>query len=131
MKDYRDTFSYNFVDFDDLTPTEKETFRLSQKIIDFLQRNNFKSKVEIKISETISINSDGTTTLGEYEENKNQIIILRKVLQNKTEFCGTLLHEFAHSQNGYSDNTRDFEEDLTNMLGSLFIDFVKSETNHQ
>lgn len=129
MKDYQDLYSYNFVDFEDLTPMEKETFGLSRKIIDFLQRNNFRSKTKIKISETISIKSDGTITLGEYKEDENEIIILRKVLRNKTEFCGVLLHEFADSQNGYLDNTRDFEDDLTNMLGSLFIDFVKSERN--
>lgn len=54
MKDYQDLYSYNFVDFEDLTPMEKETFGLSRKIIDFLQRNNFRSKTKIKISETIS-----------------------------------------------------------------------------
>lgn len=131
VNDYNNTFSYDFVNVGGLTSIERETFELSRKIVNFLKRNDFKFTANIKISETIRIGLDDPFTKGVYSSSRNEIIILRKVLQDKTEFCRVLLHEFAHSQNDHSDNTRDFERDLTNMLGSLFVDFVKSETNHQ
>ena len=53
----------------------------------------------------------------------------RSVLSNSTDFCGVLLHEFAHYQHGFADNTRDFENDLTNMLGHIFMEKIRAQAS--
>lgn len=89
-------------------------------IIIFLKENGFRFNIDIKISETIRMCADGSCTLGVYDSKEKAIIIKRSVLSDKANFCGTLLHEFAHFQHNYSDNTRNFENDLTDMLGKCF-----------
>jgi hypothetical protein len=44
---------------------------------------------------------------------------LRSQLKSLRRFAGTLLHEIAHARSGYDDVTRDFENELTNMLGDV------------
>ncbi len=58
--------------------------------------------------------------LGCYDISENVIIIKRSVLKNEVEFCGVLIHEFAHYTSVFSVNTREFENVLTNMLGQVF-----------
>lgn len=58
---------------------------------------------------------NGLNAEGVYEGNR--IIIKRSVLNNITRFLGVLVHEFAHYNSGASDNTRAFENVLTDMLG--------------
>ncbi len=120
FKEYIESFSYHFVPYENLTPTEKQTFNVSREIVGFLKEHQYKYDIEIKISETIRVGADGTVTLGVYDPSENAVIIKRTVLSDLTEFCGVLLHEFAHFQHGYHDNTRDFENELTTMLGHLF-----------
>ena len=128
FKEYTKTFSYKFVRTQTLTSYEKQTFELSKEIVTFLKNNGFRYNMDIKISETIRVGFDGTSTLGVYDSSENAIIIKRSVLSNPTEFCGVLLHEFAHYQHGYDDNTRNFENDLTNMLGYAFMENIKSKS---
>lgn len=129
FKEYDESFSYKFVLIENLTATEKQTFELSKEIIAFLKKHGFKYNIDIKISETIRVGLDGIATRGVYDSSENAIIIRRNVLSNPIDFCGVLLHEFAHYQHGYEDNTRDFENDLTNMLGHTFMGNIKSEPN--
>lgn len=118
--EYNESFVYNFIPINDLTVHEKSTFNISNKIITFLKENGFRFNIDIKISETIRMCADGSRTLGVYDSKEKAIIIKRSILADPAEFCGTLLHEFAHFQHGFSDNTRDFENDLTDMLGKCF-----------
>lgn len=63
-----------------------------------------------------------------YDAGENAIIIKRNVLKSKEEFAGVLMHEFAHYMSGYTDNTRDFENVLTEMLGFIYSELsIKRE----
>lgn len=121
FKEYTVSFAYKYISIENLSIVEKQTFELSKKIILFLKEYKYKYDIPIKISEKIRIGVDGIETIGVYDSSENAIIIKRSVLENPSTFCGVLLHEFAHFQHGYSDNTREFENDLTNMLGCLFM----------
>ena len=46
------------------------------------------------------------------------IIIKRSQLESLDLFASTLLHEAAHASSGATDATRDFENELTEYLGS-------------
>ena len=113
-KDYNKSFQYKFVSYDSLTENEKKVFDLKDEIIQFL-KNSFSCCEDILISETIRISLDGSDTKGVHENDR--IIIKRSVLSDPIDFCGVLAHELCHHQHGYEDNTRDFENDLTDMLG--------------
>jgi hypothetical protein len=49
----------------------------------------------------------------------SSVIILRSELKSFPSFAGTLLHEIGHAKSGYDDVTRDFENELTDMLGKV------------
>lgn len=89
-------------------------FNLKGLVIEFIKLH-YKVCTDIVISETIRVNELGTSTNGVYDGGK--IIIKRSVLLNPVLFCEVLAHELCHHQHGYFDNTRDFENDLSSMLG--------------
>ena len=126
---YDKSFSYQFVPLTSLTPEEQKTFKLSDSIVSFLRQHQFKHNIEIKVSETIRVGIDGALTLGVYDSEENAIIIKRSILNNPTVFCSALLHEFAHYQHGYLDNTRAFENDLTEFIGHLFMSILEVHNN--
>ena len=112
--DYAESFKYEFVDYNDLSDVEKQVFNLKGLVIEFI-KSHYKVCTDIVISETIRVNELGTSTNGVYDGGK--IIIKRSVLSNPVLFCEVLAHELCHHQHGYFDNTRDFENDLSSMLG--------------
>jgi hypothetical protein len=58
---------------------------------------------------------------GLWEEDSGRIIVHRRILRSLDKFAGTLLHELAHASSGYDDVSRDFESELTDLLGTLAV----------
>ena len=123
---YINSFQYEFIPDSELTPREKQTFGLRSQILGCL--SEFKHPAAIKISETIRPTTYGDDAEGVWDPAENAIIIKRSVLQNEEEFCAVLAHELGHYQHDYEDNTRDFEEDLTTMLGHVLWQLIKSNS---
>lgn len=120
-KEWNDGFSYQFVDSTDLTSAEQEVFVLAAAIFTLggsrLARN---AKVrEIAISESMRLSDDGDQVLGVFDEDDRRVIIRRDQLATRTQFAGTLLHELAHAQSGEPDNSLEFEDALTILLGRV------------
>lgn len=128
-KEYSDTFNYKFVSYESLTPAENKVFNLKENIISFLKRHNYKYGAQIKISETIKVDKYGMMTNGICIYGQNTIVVKRSVLKDESEYLGVLLHEFAHYQHRYPDNSRDFENELTKMLGYALFDNIEGMTN--
>ncbi len=128
-KEYSDTFNYKFVSYESLTPAENKVFNLKENIISFLKRHNYKYGAQIKISETIKVDKYGMMTNGICIYEQNTIVVKRSVLKDESEYLGVLLHEFAHYQHRYPDNSRDFENELTKMLGYALFDNIEGMTN--
>ncbi len=122
MPDYRSSFQYSFVNVSNLSNEEKRVFALTEDIKQLLKSKGYKVDIPILISNKIRIDSFGEETNGVYEPQEHRIIIKRKALCNETKFCGVLAHELCHYQHGHEDNTREFENDLTDALGNV-IDF--------
>ena len=119
---YADSFEYKFVEYNSLSDAEKRIFSLKDLIIKFVGLQ-YKICTDIVVSETIRVNELGTSTYGAYDGSK--IIIKRCVLSNPVLFCEVLAHELCHHQHGYFDNTRDFENDLSSMLGYTMYHCIK------
>ena len=75
---------------------------------------------QVKISKTMRKNlSSFVEATGVWEESTRTIIIKRDQLKNIEKYCGTLLHEVAHAQSGADDVTREFESQLSKLLGVI------------
>lgn len=119
--DYYDSFQYKYVNYQDLSPAEQNVFDLRNQITDYL-RPAYKVCSNIIVSENIRVGILGSSTEGVHEG--NTIIIKRSVLSDAKKFCGVLAHELCHHQHGYEDNTRKFENDLTDMLGYSIYNII-------
>lgn len=113
--DYKSSFQYQFIEYENLKLCEKKVFDTKEFVINLLKKYKYKCNALIRISETIQVDSYGIETLGLCLG--NTIIIKRKVLSSTRLFLGVLIHEFAHYHSGYPDNSREFENVLTDMLG--------------
>ena len=121
------SFQFNFVAYSLLSQPERGVFDQWRVIADLV--GGLPNKVrEVKISETMR--PDFLTTneaIGLWDPNSSSIVIKRTQLRTISDFAGTLLHEIAHARSGYGDLTRDFESELTKMLGMLAALYVNSK----
>lgn len=118
IKDYNESFEYEFIPFNKLTLQEKKVFNITQDILELMNAKEFKGKIEI--SETINTNVLGEITLGLYSYAMDKIIIRRSTLTSIETYAGVLIHELIHATKHYDDLTRTFEMELTNIIGVLY-----------
>ena len=116
-KEYNESFEFKFVSPKDFTPQEKAVFENTSDIFKLV---GGKPKVvkDVKISETMR-KAQGTFVEAEglWEPSSQSIIIKRSVLKMREQYAGTLLHEVAHATTSAPDVDRDFETELTRLLG--------------
>lgn len=122
--EYETGYQYSYVDIHSLSASERAIFHTKGCVIDFLNRYNYCTNIPVRISETIRVDKRGETYNGVYDESEGAIIIRRSVLRSKEEFLGVLTHEFIHYAKGHEDLTREFENDLTEVIGKLFAEVV-------
>ena len=117
--EWEESFEFKFVKTDRLSKAERAVFEKWKAIAD-LVGGLPKGVREIKISETMRPDFlTGNAAEGLWDSASGSIIILRSQLNSLLSFAGTLLHEIAHAKSGYDDVTRDFENELTHMLGQV------------
>lgn len=117
ISNYNDSFSFDFIDVDKLTDSERQIFGYTDKIIELFGGLPKKVK-EIKISKAMRKDyfSD-QETLGCWDEQSASIVISRKQLKKLENYSGTLIHEMIHAKTCFDDVTRDFESKLTEFIG--------------
>ena len=116
-QEYKASFEFVFVDPNRLTSEEKAV--LNQTDIIFRMIGGRPTQVkEIKVSETMRkslgtfVDSDGV-----WEAAQGRIVLKRSVLKDIRDYSGTLLHEVAHATSRADDVDRQFELELTRLLG--------------
>ena len=116
---YNNSFEFKFIEIENLTTEEKEIFQYSKLIIDL--SGGMPNKVKsIRISETMVKDLfSSSETLGCWDPNTFSIVISRKQLKNISDFSGTLIHELIHARTGFLDVSRDFESELTQIIGKI------------
>lgn len=123
-QDYNTSFRYSFINYENLTYDEQKVFDTKDYVISFLRRYGYKTNIPIRISKTIKVDNHGMATEGVHSD--GIIIIKRSVLSSEKRFLGVLIHEFAHYTSGFEDNSRDFENVLTDMLGYALYEARKN-----
>lgn len=118
--EYNNSFEFKFVGYNELTDNEKEVFDYTIKIFELIGGKPHNIN-EIKISETMRKESGSFIEAnGVWEFSTGVIIIKRDQLRNIESYSGTLIHEIAHATSGAADVTREFEQELTRLLGIIF-----------
>jgi hypothetical protein len=123
--EYNQSFEFRFVDPNELPSTEKAIFNMTEKILSLIGGRP-KNVKQIIISQTMRkelgsfIEAEGL-----WESATGRIIIKRSVLANLERYAGTLLHEIAHARSGAMDVSREFELELTRLLGTASAAVVR------
>lgn len=73
----------------------------------------------IRIAEIIRYDCDNTLIEGVCRFANREIVIGRASLYRKETFLSVLLHELAHARSLATDNTKEFENELSDMLGLI------------
>jgi len=114
LTEFNESFSYQFVERDQLGDAERRILDRSADILELVGIGRG-SAPPIRISETMRVGLD--TTSGVWDTTLRAIVIKRSQLGSLADFAGTLLHEAAHATTGAQDVTRQFESVLTDYLG--------------
>jgi hypothetical protein len=113
------SIEYKFVHENDLSPRERAVYQRWREIAD-LSGGLPRQFKELKVSETMRPSvTEGMHPAGLWESVPGRVIIHRPQLQSLEAFAGTLLHELTHARSGHDDVSRDFEEALTSLIGTL------------
>jgi hypothetical protein len=125
---YNESFEFEFIDVQKLTTSEKNIFQLTEQIFDLVggKPNIVKA---VKISETMRKEFyTNHETLGLWEPSTRAIIIKRSQLSSLSSYAGTLLHEAVHAKSGFGDVSREFESELTKLIGIICVKAVQKPT---
>jgi hypothetical protein len=119
QSEWEQSFQFRFIAPNKLNTTERSVFDQWRTIADLV--GGLPTKVrEVRISETMRPDFMTTDEVGGlWDPSSSSIVIKRTQLRTLSTFAGTLLHEIAHAKSGFGDVTRDFESELTRMLGLL------------
>lgn len=117
--EWNEGFTFAFVSEQEMSPQERTIWGLRQAIAN-VAGGIPKAVNEVLVSETMRLNaSTYTEQVGIWEPITRRVIIRRSELETIPRFAGVLIHEFAHASSGAGDSTREFESELTELLGLL------------
>ena len=122
--EWNQSFEFKFVNPKDLTREERMIFDKTKQIVDLIGGLP-KNVKKIMISETMRMETSSyKEATGLWEAAEERIIIKRTQLRSLKEYAATLLHEIAHVRSGTSDISREFEDELTSLLGLISSNVV-------
>jgi hypothetical protein len=119
QSEWEESFEFKFVKLENLSSGERRIYERWKEIAKLV--GGLPARVqEVTVSETMRPDFlTGSETQGLWDPASGNIIIKRSQLETLSKFAGTLLHEVAHARTGYGDVSREFENELTRMLGTV------------
>jgi len=124
VEEFNQSFSYTFVEREQLTPAEREVLALTERLVR-LVGVTARQDPRVLVSETMRMTIDDTD--GVWDPELVAIVIKRDVLRTRLGYASTLLHEVAHATTGTIDATRAFEAVLTGYLGRTSLEVLKGD----
>ncbi len=117
--EWNQSFKFDFVAYKDLAEPERAIFDKHKSIVAIAGGLPGCVK-DIKISNTMRADfAGGDHTQGLWNPESGAIIIRRDQLRSLEIFAGTFLHEVIHARSGFGDVTRNFECELTDLIGKI------------
>jgi hypothetical protein len=118
-EEFNESFSYTFVDTDQLTPSEQAIFALTSHAAALAGIDLDVEGITVAVSETMRLSDRGTDILGVWEPPEQRIVVRRDQLAGPVRWCSTFLHELTHATSGTSDLSFAFEDALSDALGTV------------
>ncbi|HET6316749.1 MAG TPA: ATP-binding protein [Chloroflexota bacterium] len=118
-REWDSSFTFNFVEPDQLTLAERVVFEQTDAIVALLNSKYRVRVSQILISETMRVDRGGYEFAGLWRPEDRSIVIKRNQLRTLHQYAGSLLHELTHGASGTTDRTLEFEDALTRLLGSV------------
>ena len=119
-EEYKNSFEFEFIDPMQLSSVEREVWNDIAQVDELVKKRFGKPMPRCLVSETMmSEDARGPKASGLWSPQEQAIIVKRSALDSRNDFLGTLLHEYCHYLSGCTDNTRGFENALTDMCGVL------------
>ena len=118
IKEEQNRFAPKVIAIDSLSVDERRVYDKTEKILELIggKPSNVKTvQIVDKIYESEIFNE----TLGLWMSKEGRILIKRKQLRDLNYYAGTLLHECGHALSGADDVSRDFERELTDIIGMM------------
>lgn len=120
---------YSIVDVNNLTEHESNVWRMKNIILKCI--GGLPDNVrQIHLAEMIELEQVDTCIYGVFRPKHNDIVISRHLLTRPEAFLATLCHELAHAKSEADDVTKEFEDELSNMLGYISYALVKMCSNN-
>ncbi len=116
--EWNESFEFKFVKPSELNASEREIYDKTSDIFDLIGGKPKKIK-DVLISETMRREDSGMEAVGLWEPNKERVVIKRDQLKKIVLYAATLLHETGHALSGAGDVSREFESELTNIIGKI------------
>ena len=117
-REWNESFKFKFIKPDELNPRERKIWNKTPDIFNLIGGRPDMIN-EILISETMRNEESGMEAVGLWETYKERIIIKRDQLKDIVSYAGTLLHETGHALSGAGDISREFELELTDIIGKI------------
>lgn len=114
---WNDSFSYSFVDPEQLTAAERAVWNLTLPTAKLAGIDLTKRKIAVMVSERMRFGEGAHEVVGLWEADVRRIVIKRNQLGDPVSWCGTLLHELTHAGSGAPHLSLAFEEALTTTGG--------------
>lgn len=112
------------VDINKLTADEKRIYDKTSEILQLIDGKPIEVE-SICIAEKIFEYEKNDYTLGLWQPENKTIYILRENLKSISKYAGVLIHECVHAMTETSDVTREFENNLTVVIGYIVEQFFK------
>ena len=107
------------VDISQLSDSERDVYEKTEKILQLIGGKPWKVKAIQIVDKIYEREFAGLETLGLWIPSEGSILIKRTQLSSLKRYAGTLLHECGHARSGAGDVSRDFENELTGLIGIL------------
>lgn len=123
-KDEKDRFVPTPIDINSLTVQESQVYSKTNEIFNLIGGKPKNVKNITIVDKLYESDMFGGRVVGVWVNEKNEIMIKRSQLHSISQYAGTLLHECAHAVSGADDVSRDFELELTEIIGTIVSKLV-------
>ena len=120
IKEKQSKFVPKVIAIDSLSVGEREVYDKTEKILELIGGKPSNVKI-IQIVDKIYESEVLNETLGLWISEDGRILIKRNQLRDLKYYAETLLHECGHAISGAGDVSRDFETELTGIIGMIVI----------
>ena len=118
--EFNDSFVFDYVNEQDMTAEELRVWKLREPVLALVKCPHVR---EVRVSNTMRLEK-GFEVAGLWSPAQGRITLRRDRLQSEQDFLGTLLHELTHARSGAADMTREFESELSCLLGLVASEWL-------